>query len=103
MSNLAHRTETGAYSVSKLARLTADARPEPVARIRRPRVAKQPFSRTPAQAAREDGVDTSVTVTHVLWTEVALSDCEFGCKVYARSDRPTVTRVVHHSVYGCPK
>lgn len=35
-------------------------RDEPAKNIRRPRVAKQPFSRTTAQAARQDGVDTAV-------------------------------------------
>jgi len=61
MHNLAYRTETGA----ELARLLGDVRPERIAKIRRPQVAKQRFSRTPAQAALEDGVDTTVTVRRV--------------------------------------
>jgi hypothetical protein len=47
------------------ARLAADPedfRPGHVARIRKPQVAHQPFSRTAAEAAAEDGIDLSVTV-----------------------------------------
>jgi hypothetical protein len=47
------------------ARLLADPddfRPGRVATIRRPQVAHQPFSRTAAEAAREDGMDLSVSV-----------------------------------------
>lgn len=35
----------------------------PAERVRRPQVAKQRFSRRPAEAAAQDGVDTSVRVT----------------------------------------
>lgn len=64
MSNpIAYRSESGKPSVSNLARLATDLRPEPVARIRRPQVAKQRFSRTAREAALQDGVDTrTVTV-----------------------------------------
>lgn len=34
--------------------------------------------------------------------EVALSDCEFGCKIYA-DPRSEVRVVAHHRVYGCRK
>ena len=65
------------------------------ARIRRPVVAKQPFSRL------EDGLEHPVERKRVLWTEVALSDCEFGCKVY--EDQRGRLEVQHHGVYGCPR
>lgn len=81
--------------------LTAEVTPIAPAKVRRPQVRKQRFSRTPKQAARQDGVDTSVRKAHVHWTEVAMSDCEAGCKVY-ESDAG-VLRAFHNSAYGCRK
>lgn len=35
------------------------------------------------------------------WTEYALSDCEFGCKVYRHRDGLAADRTIHNSNYGC--
>lgn len=35
-------------------------------------------------------------------TEVALSDCEFGCKIYA-DPKSNVRVLAHNAVYGCRK
>ena len=35
-------------------------------------------------------------------TEVALSDCEFGCKVYA-DPRSNLRVLAHSAIYGCRK
>lgn len=40
-------------------------------------------------------------VVHRL-VEVALSDCEYGCKIYA-DPRSRVRILVHSAVYGCRK
>lgn len=45
--------------------LLANIDPQGPAKVRRPQVAKQPFSRNPKRAAAEDGVDTSVHVTRM--------------------------------------
>lgn len=34
--------------------------------------------------------------------EVELSNCEFGCKIYA-DPRSSVRVLAHNSAYGCPK
>ena len=64
-------------------------------RIRRPIVSRAPFSRL------TDGEEHPVQRGRVLWTEVALSDCEYGCKVY--EDQRGRREVQHHGVYGCPR
>ena len=33
--------------------------------------------------------------------EIALSGCEFGCKIYQHPSG--YQRVFHHNIYGCPK
>lgn len=35
-------------------------------------------------------------------TEIALSDCEFGCKIYA-DPRSNLRVLAHNAVYGCRK
>lgn len=35
-------------------------------------------------------------------TEVALSDCEFGCKIYA-DPRSNLRVLAHNATYGCRK
>jgi hypothetical protein len=60
-----YTTETGKRpsDVSTLPpHLVAVVEPCAPAKVRRTQTRKQPFSRTPAQAYAEDGVDTSVTV-----------------------------------------
>lgn len=41
------------------------------------------------------------SVVHRL-TEAALSDCEFGCKIYA-DPRSNVRILIHNAIYGCTK
>lgn len=101
--------------------LLAEVDPQAPAKIRRPQVAKQRFSRSAAQARREDGVDTTVTVRRIgvpamtpaplefgcfeplpegSWSEFAMSACGFGCKVY-REATSGQEAVAHNSAYGC--
>jgi len=108
--------------------LLAEVTPIAPAKVHVPQTRKHRFSRTPAQAALEDGVDTTVRLSHVLerqmspteqalmegrpveigvteplpegtWGEVAMSECAFGCKVYANEHGRRV--VAHNSNYGC--
>lgn len=55
-----NRKQSLAHLAPEAVAVTTEAR-----RIRRPQVAKQPFSRRPAQAAAQDGVDTSVRVSFI--------------------------------------
>lgn len=68
-SRLSYSTATGTTPVSHLSKHLADVTPDVPAKIRRPQVAKHAFSRTAAQARREDGVDTTV-VTRRMGTPV---------------------------------
>lgn len=64
-----YTTETGKRpsDVSTLPpHLVAEVVPCAPAKVHRPQTRNQPFSRTPAQAYREDGVDTTVRLSHVL-------------------------------------
>jgi hypothetical protein len=97
--------------------------------IRKPTVAKRPFSRLtdgethpvtvtlakhdPSEPARflprmtalpEIGIRTaleSLGLGHQ-WTEFAMSDCTYGCKVY-QNDVTGERVVAHNSAYGCKK
>jgi hypothetical protein len=46
----------------------------------------------------------ALTLQHSGWREVALSDCEFGCKRFERTVNNLIQSQVQHStVYGCRK
>lgn len=64
-STLRYRSEeSGSHSMLSQGIVDLDS-DRPARNIRRPQVAKARFSRTAAQAAAQDGVDTSVTVRRI--------------------------------------